>query len=78
MKCTKDFSDVRLQQVVEETGKDQSLQDLFELITSTDQFPERRSQVAPGARPCFDFLDELSYVDGILVKGERMIIPQTM
>ena len=41
-------------------------------------WPEERSQLPSDMKPYWDFRDELSVYDGIIFKGERVVIPKDM
>ncbi len=71
------FSSRRLQEVREETRSDTALQKLISVIRSP-KMPESRSEVSPEVRPYFNFLDEMSVIDGIIFKGEKVVIPSSM
>jgi hypothetical protein len=77
IRSTYSFSSKRLQEVREETKSDPTLQRLTSLLKSP-RWPENRSKLNPDLRPYFDFLNELSVVDGIIFKGERVVIPESM
>ena len=44
----------------------------------TDGWPEDRSKVPAKCLPFWAFRDQISFNDGVLFKGEKMIIPKTM
>ena len=60
-------SDVWLQEIKETTTKDQSM-----------QRPEKQSQVPKEIQEYWNIRDQLSEVDGILLKGEKLIIPNAL
>ena len=70
------FTPKRQIQLVEETKRDQSLQKLAQVVRTS--WPEHRAQLEPEVRVYFDAQEEISEVDGILFKGERVIIPESM
>ena len=70
------FTPKRQTQLVEETKRDQSLQKLAQVVRTS--WPEHRAQLEPEVRVYFDAQEEISEVDGILFKGERVIIPESM
>ncbi|XP_041351023.1 uncharacterized protein K02A2.6-like [Gigantopelta aegis] len=41
-------------------------------------WPDKRSDVPPSITPYFDYRDELTVQDGIVLRGERVIIPVSM
>ena len=63
----------RLQQLRDETNSDDELTSLKSIITSG--WPETRRQLATALRPYWAFRDELTVDDGIIMKGDRIIIP---
>ena len=70
------FTPKRQTQLVEETKRDQSLQKLAQVVRTSR--PEHRAQLEAEVRVYFDAQEEISEVDGILFKGERVIIPESM
>jgi len=70
------FSPKTLERVKLETARDETLQALMPYIM--EGWPENRSNVEPEVRPFYDSRDELAVVDGIVFKGERVVIPRTM
>ena len=67
---------VWLQEIKETTTKYQSMQMIRNLI----QFgwPEKQSQVPKEIQEYWNIRDQLSEVDGILLKGEKLIIPNAL
>lgn len=59
-----------------ETGKDVTLSKLVETVLNG--WTERRSQAAKEIQGYWNFREEISVVDGIVFKGERLIVPATM
>ena len=41
-------------------------------------WPQIKQKVGPSLREYLDFRDELSQMDGLLLKGERLIVPKSM
>jgi hypothetical protein len=70
------FPDAKLLEVKSATEKDASLQSVTELILNG--WPEDKDRVPNFALPFFDMRDELSVVDGIIVKGEAIFIPKML
>ena len=58
------------------TTNDESLQALKDVILGG--WPDHRSQVPPLATPYFGVRDELSTAQGLIFRGERLVIPKTM
>ena len=70
------FTPRRQTQLVEETKRDQLLQKLAQVVRTS--WPEHHAQLEPEVRVYFDAQEEISKVNGILFKGERVIIPESM
>ncbi|XP_048257540.1 uncharacterized protein K02A2.6-like [Haliotis rufescens] len=70
------FSDKKIQSLKEETSKDATLQALKEIIL--EGWPERPKQLPAPIRPYWAYRDELSIEDGLLLKGDCVIIPTSM
>jgi len=66
----------RIQEIQSETSKDETLQ----LLRTTIQqgFPEHKEMLSPQLTPYFNIRDELSVYNGIVFKGERVVIPASM
>ena len=47
-------------------------------MRSPQGWPEHRFNFEALVKPYFDFQEELSYIDGIVFKGERVVIPQNL
>ena len=69
-------SSERLSAIQQETTTDQTLQAVKEMIQSG--WPEQKSEVPNLATPYFNIRDELSMQDGIIFRGSRCVVPQTM
>ncbi|CAC5365636.1 unnamed protein product [Mytilus coruscus] len=67
------MSDRNLEQITEETSKDGTLQTLTKLII--DSWPEDTNEVTKEVFEYWNFRDELSNVNEISLKGEKIIIP---
>ncbi|CAC5393077.1 unnamed protein product [Mytilus coruscus] len=65
-----------LEQITEETSKDDTLQTLTRLII--DGWPDEKNEVPKEVFEYWNFRDELSNVNGIILKGEKIIIPTSM
>ena len=66
----------KLEKIREETAKDQSLKDLMEIIKR--KWPETKIGVGNNARMYWDVRDELSEPKGIILRGDRILIPTSM
>ena len=71
-----DVPDKTTQEVLEATQEDPVLQTLFQVID--EGWPARKSGVPESIRLYFDIPDTLSRQDGIILKGERILIPFTL
>ncbi len=69
-------SPMRLQKVREETATDRTLQTLIRTITRG--WPDKRSQCLPDLIDYWNYRDELSVEDGIVLKGTRIFVPQSL
>ena len=74
IRTTHSFSSRRLLQVQEETKKDPALQKLISVLRSPT-WPDR-SELDLEIKPYS--LEEMAVVNGIVLKGERVVIPTTM
>ncbi|XP_014675268.1 PREDICTED: uncharacterized protein K02A2.6-like [Priapulus caudatus] len=68
--------DARLEEIREATNSDDSLQVIIELIR--EGWPTEKTNIPSCALPYFDLRDSLSCVDGIIVKGEAIVIPSKL
>ena len=68
------ISEARLLQIQRETEQDESLQFLKAVIQHG--WPENKSTLPLLASPYFDMRDELSVQDGLIFKGERVVVPK--
>ena len=66
----------KLEEIREETAKDESLKDLIEIIKRG--WPETKACVSNSTRMYWDVRDELSELNGIILRGERILIPTSM
>ena len=70
------FGAGKLKELKEETGRDSTLTELREVIVAG--WPDSRKGLSPPLRPYWAYRDELAVEDGLILKGERVIIPQKM
>ena len=64
-----------------EEFKQRTLNDLVskEVMTCVrDGWPQNLSECSPTIKPYFQIRDELSIVDGVLLKGDRVVVPSSM
>eukprot|EP00057_Strongylocentrotus_purpuratus_P007672 XP_011662146.1 PREDICTED: uncharacterized protein K02A2.6-like [Strongylocentrotus purpuratus] len=66
----------KIKELAEHTSKDENLQILKAVIMQG--WPEEKSLVPEEAKPYYHVRDELSYQNGLLYRGERIVIPVTM
>lgn len=70
------ISEERLRQLREESAKDEVIQDIIKYIEKG--WPENSTQVSQNVMPYFTFREELSIVEGLLMKGTRIIVPKSL
>ena len=70
------ISEARLLQIQRETEKDESLQALKAVIQQG--WPEDKSALTPVVSPYFNIRDEMSVQDGLIFKGERVVVPKLL
>ena len=58
------------------TLTDETMQDLLRVIRNG--WPVRKTEVKETLKPYFDFRDTLSHQEGIILKGSRLLIPETL
>ena len=63
-------------ELLNETDKDAELQALKMVISKG--WPKKRSNLAPNLQPYWNYRDELTIEDGILMKGQKIIIPTSL
>ncbi len=70
------ISATRLEEIRSATEKDKTLQSLRDVIMSG--WPEHRSLVLPEISAYYTYRDELTIQDGIILRGERVVIPMSL
>ena len=70
------FSSRRIDQVAEETKRDPILSTVYQL--THQGWPDEHRRCPKIARRYWDFRDELTVEHGILMKGERVVIPESL
>ena len=70
------ISPERLRELQEKTRDDVTLQDLKKNIQIG--WPDEKNRVSPGTRAYYNFRDELVVQNGIIFKGERVVVPTAM
>lgn len=68
--------DERLQQIREQTASDDTLQSLKRVIIAG--WPDVKEALPPQLMPYHSYRDELAVQDGLIFKGEHVIIPTSM
>ena len=74
--CTLPISEMKLEKLKQETAKDPSLQELKHTVKKG--WPDSKAETPPGTSPYWNYRDEISTHDGIMFKGERVIVPRSM
>lgn len=69
-------SDARIQSIVDETQTDGQLQTLVNVIVSG--WPDERKLCPKSILEFWNHRDELSYQNGIVFKGQKLVIPQSL
>ena len=70
------FSEKKQEEVQMKTKADPVLQELIKIMRSG--WPNNRQDVAQEVRKFWDSREEMSVLDGIVFKGDRVVIPETM
>ncbi|XP_062614646.1 uncharacterized protein K02A2.6-like [Saccostrea cucullata] len=71
-----DVPDVRIQEIKDMTAKDSEMQTLADTIANG--WPDSKQDLLTSVRHYFDFRDTLSFEDGLILKGEAIVIPKTL
>ena len=66
----------RMEEIQEETLKDPNLTKLTNIILTG--WPDERRQCPPECREYWNYREELSVVQGIIFKGDRIVVPSSM
>jgi hypothetical protein len=74
---TNAITHAKLQEVKGETLKDEVLQKLISVIQAP-YYPQKMTDLDQDVRPFYPILHELSYEDGVIYKGDRVVIPVTL
>ena len=70
------ISEKKLEEFKQSTKADPSLSILVRTVQ--EGWPKSKTKVPTAARPYWNFRDEITYHHGILFKGSRVIVPQSM
>ena len=69
-------SDERINEVREATAEDESMQKLLSIIR--EGWPDNKNEVPGKLKPYFDVRHTLSHQDGVILKGERIVISKSL
>ena len=69
-------TNTKMKEIQEETAKDSCLMKIARYVN--EGWPANRDQVPPDVNPYWSYKEELSMINGVLFKGESLIIPSTM
>ena len=70
------ISTARLTQLQKETASDPVLQQLKQFTLTG--WPQRKQQIPPAVKPYYAIRGEISHNEGLLLKGQRIIIPASL
>ena len=70
------ISSTRIDEIRGATLRDESLQELNNVIVTG--WPDVKDYLTPNVKQYFSYRDELTVQDGIIFRGERVVIPQSM
>ena len=70
------ISDEKLKQFQTETSKDETLRTLHKYVVNG--WPKNKNDINPTTMPYFNIRDEISVANGLVLKGERIIVPLSM
>ena len=70
------ITESKLKQIQDKTKEDKALQDL--MVTVHNGWPPNKTDAPIGAKPFWNYRDEISHHHGILFKGQKVIIPTCM
>ena len=69
-------SPTRVRQIQEDTAKDPNLTSLRSIISHG--WPDKRSECLPHLHGYWNYRDELTVSDGLILKGTRIVIPKSL
>jgi hypothetical protein len=72
----KPISDRKLESIKKETEKDTALKMVTNYIRQG--WPDKREKVIDTAKPYFNIRSDLTTIDGIIMKGSRIVIPSSL
>ena len=76
LKVCLNSSPMRVSQIREETDKDTTLLALHEIIMHV--WPEKRSNCPASLHAYWNYRDEPTVADGLILKGTRIVIPESL
>ncbi|XP_030031283.2 uncharacterized protein K02A2.6 [Manduca sexta] len=71
-----DITDKKLKEIIEETAKDEKLVKIIKYIR--EGWPENKWQVESEIKCYYSYRDELGEWEGLIVKGNQIVIPKSM
>ena len=69
-------SDEKLEEIKSETAKDSILQQVIQVME--EGWPETRKQCIEAAKPYWDYRGDLSVCKGVVLCGEKIVVPKSM
>ena len=69
-------SDIKMEQIRLATSEDTQMHDLQTVIQ--EGWPQRRQNCKKSILDCWNFRDELSTIDGIILKGQKIFVPKSL
>ena len=72
----RNLTEQKIEELRQETAKDKMMQELVKVAVTG--WPEDKKNLHPLITPYAEFQEEISYTDGILLKGQRVIVPKSM
>ena len=73
---TMPVSDSMMEQIRLATSEDTQMHDLPTVIQ--EGWPQHRQNCKESILDCWNFLDELSVIDGIILKGQKIFVPKSL
>ena len=70
------FTDAKLEEVRKATAEDATMKILQSVIQNG--WPDKISEAPKEIQPFWTYREELSEADGIILKGEKIVIPQSL
>lgn len=73
---TMPVSDAKMREIRQQTADDATMQALQDIILKG--WPQAKSECSPAVQDYWNFREELSIAEGIILKGSKIVIPQSM